>query len=234
MNANARRRTRRGARILVVAGVSVVSGAACLAACSAERGGAVPKAPAQAANGAAHTAFLAAELEAARGRRLYLVVEPGEAAVDLKVDGFLLHRFPAHQALFGVRRLGGGPVRWPATSFRLITDVLERDRLPIPIGRPPDDPASASLEHVPTHYRLRFEPALDVVVEGEAAGLDPRALLWRCGQRLRDGWEALADAATGAPALPRLLVRMAPDEAQRLFVALRRDIRLLVDPPAAL
>jgi hypothetical protein len=229
LNVNARRSGRWRALILVVC----AGGAVWVAACSGERGGAAGAARAAAApsgDGAAHTAFLAAELAAARDRRLYLVVEPEETAIDLKVDGFQLHRFPAHQALFGVRRLGGGPVRWPATSFRLITDILERDRLPIPIGRPPDDPASASLEHVPTHYRLRFEPALDVVVEGETAGLDPRALLWRLGQRLRDGWEALADAATGAPTLPRLLLRMAPDEAQRLFVALRRDIRLLVDP----
>jgi hypothetical protein len=215
----------------------LVAAAGFTAACSPERSGQSPApaaaqaAPQAAANVAARTAFLAAELEAARGRRLYLVVEPGETEIDLKVDGFLLHRFPAHQALFGVRRLGGGAVRWPATSFRLITDILEPDRLPIPIGRPPDDPSPASRERVPTHFRLRFEPALEVVVEGEAGGLDPGALLWRLGQRLRDGCEALADAATGAPALPRLLVRMAPEEAQRLFVALRRDIRLLVDPP---
>ena len=52
-------------------------------------GGAAPDSPAE----QQRAASLTAELAAARGDRLYLVLDPAIPAIDLKADGLLLRRF---------------------------------------------------------------------------------------------------------------------------------------------
>jgi hypothetical protein len=238
-------------------------------------------APPAAAVSRAREEYLAAELAAARGRSLYLVLDPRSQAVDLKVDGFLLHRFVVERALLGTPWGAGTPI-WPALGFRLVSDVPAPDRQPIPIRHPgpaatgagatagagvaagaslsgvasssamgsrsgmaprsgvtsrstaaavaevPAGMPQDSLRQVPSHYLLRFAPDLDVLVVGSRGTLDGGSLLWRLGRRLREGWQVAADRLAGRRVTPRLLLVMAPDEARRLFVALRADTRLLI------
>jgi hypothetical protein len=183
---------------------------------------------------------LEAELEAARGRDLYLLLDARGRWVDLKANGVLLRRFPVESALFGSPRIGGGNEAWSAASFRIVSELPEPERPRIPIQSPgvPDDHSGrtglgkpvteADLSGVPTHYRLRFEPALDLSVLGEAGveGLPGR--LWHLRHRLVEGWGALARRLLGEPVPPRVVLVMRPEEARRLFVALKPEARMVV------
>jgi hypothetical protein len=177
---------------------------------------------------------LAAEVEAARGRHLYLLLDPRGPHVDLKASGVLLHRFPVESALFGSPRLGGGDA-WPAASFQLVSELPEPERPEVPIQKAAprearttlgDPVAEANLEGVPTHYRLRFAPDLDLSVLGEAGS--PADRLWRLRHRLLEGWGNLARRLTGEPTPPRVVLFMKPEDARRLFVAIKPDTRLVV------
>jgi hypothetical protein len=190
--------------------------------------------------------YLAAELAAARSRSLYLVLDPRSQAVDLKVDGFLLHRFAADRALLGSPWGTGTPV-WPALIYHLTSDVPAPDREQIPI-RPPSPPPPRgvrsmaspagvepplgmpqdSLRQVPSRYLLHFEPDLDLTVVGQDGAVDLSTLLWRLGRRWREGWQVAGDRLAGRQVTPHLLLVMAPDEARRLFLSLRSDTRLLI------
>ncbi|MFP5286635.1 MAG: hypothetical protein ACLGI9_12910 [Thermoanaerobaculia bacterium] len=180
---------------------------------------------------------LEAELEAARGQELYLLLDARGRWVDLKANGLLLRRFPVESALFGSPRMGGGDEAWPAASFQIVSELPEPERPRIPIQAPDDRTgrpglgkpvAEADLSGVPSHYRLRFEPALDLSVLGEAGveGLPGR--LWRLRHRLVEGWGALARRLLGEPVPPRVVLVMRPEEARRLFVALRPNARMVV------
>jgi hypothetical protein len=253
------RRARAAGRTPPAALLALVLGFAALAA----------GAPPAAAVSRAREEYLAAELAAARGHSLYLLLDPRSQAVDLKVDGFLLHRFVVERALLGTPWGAGAPA-WPALAFRLVSEVPAPDRQAIPIrhpdprpipqpGPPPGGAAAVaarsdapsrsgaasrsaegaaaevpagmpqdSLRQVPSHYLLRFAPDLDVLVVGSRGMLDGGSLPWRLGRRLREGWRVAADRLAGRRVTPRLLLVMAPDEARRLFVALRADTRLLI------
>lgn len=192
--------------------------------------------PALAAGG--REASLEAELAAARARDLYLVLDARGRYLDLKANGILLRRFPVESALYGSPRLGGGDAVWPAVSFQLVSELPEPERPKIPIQQaaPADTSpdraslgkpvAEASLEGVPTHYRLRFEPALDLSILGEA-GM-PAGSLLRLRHRLLEGWGALGRRLLGEPVPPRAVLLLRPEEARRLFVALKPETRLVV------
>lgn len=183
--------------------------------------------------------YLAAELEAARSHELYLLLDPRGPQIDLKASGLLLQRFPVESALFGSPRLGGGDASWPAASFRLVSELPEPERPQVAIGKsaPPEAAGlgkpvtEADLDGVPTHYRLRFAPALDLSVLGEAGVPDfpgRPGRLWRLRHRLLEGWGALARRLTGEAVPPRVVLFMRPEDARRLFVALKADTRLVV------
>jgi hypothetical protein len=88
-----------------------------------------------AGNGAARAAFLQQEFDAAKGQKFYLVLDPEARALELRVIGVTLKRFPLERALIGVSRLrGGGTPQWPALSFTLSSEVDEPDR---PVITPP-------------------------------------------------------------------------------------------------
>jgi len=192
--------------------------------------------PAAAAASGGRAGSLAAEVEAARGRGLYLLLDPRGQHVDLKASGVLLRRFPVESALFGSPRLGGGDA-WPAASFQLVSELAEPERPKVPIRKaaPPEaratlgDPvAEANLEGVPTHYRLRFAPGLDLSILGEAGSPNLPSRLWRLRHRLLEGWGNLARRVTGEPTPPRVVLFMKPEDARRLFVAIKPDTRLVV------
>lgn len=192
--------------------------------------------PALAAGG--REASLEAELTAARSRDLYLVLDARGRYLDLKANGILLRRFPVESALYGSPRLGGGDAVWPAVSFKLVSELAEPERPKIPIQQAAPVPAEtgraalgkpvteASLEGVPTHYRLRFEPALDLSILGEA-GMAVGGL-WRLRHRLLEGWSALGRRLLGEPVPPRAVLFLKPEEARRLFVSLKPEARLVV------
>lgn len=194
--------------------------------------------PATASGG--RTVSLEAELEAARGRELYLLLDARGRWVDLKAGGLLLRRFPVESALFGSPRLGGGDDVWPALSFRLVSELPEPERPKIPI-QAPDGPevrsgrpglgkpvTEANVSAVPTHYRLRFEPALDLSILGEAGEEGFTRSVRRLRHRLVEGWTALAHRLRGEPVPPRVVLVMRPEEARRLFVTLSPEARMVV------
>lgn len=191
--------------------------------------------PALAAGG--REASLEAELQAARARDLYLVLDARGRYLDLKSNGILLRRFSVESALYGSPRLGGSDAVWPAVSFQLVSELPEPERPKIHIQQavPAQERAAlgqpgteASLEGVPTHYRLRFEPALDLSILGEAGVADLPGRLWRLRHRLLEGWGALGNRLLGEPVPPRAVLLLKPEEARRLFVALKPETRLVV------
>jgi len=198
-------------------------------------------------------AALSAELGAARSHQLYLVLDPFTPELDLAVDGAVLRRFPVESALFGRSRLAGGDLAWPADSFTLVSqlDEPERPKIPVqtpaPAAAPPADakpgfdphhanpavsPASEELlERAPTHFRLRFEPALDVSILGEAGVANLPGRLWRTRHRLIEGWEALLLRLRGQTVPPRVVLYVTPEDARRLFLSLLPKIRMVLAAP---
>ena len=88
-----------------------------------------------AGNSAARAAFLQREFEAAKGQKFYLVLDPAARALELRVIGVTVKRFPLERAMIGVSRLrGGGTAQWPALAFTLASEVDEPDR---PVITPP-------------------------------------------------------------------------------------------------
>jgi hypothetical protein len=229
-----------------------LAGAALLLLCEAAAG-APPR-----LNEKTRAAALAAELAAAKSHQLYLVLDPFTPELDLAAEGIVLHRFPVESALFGRSRLAGGDLAWPAYAYALVSQLDEPERPKIPIqgpapgtatgamgteaakpgfdpkhANPAVHPASADLlERAPTYFRLRFEPALDISILGEAGVAIP-GRLWRARHRLIEGWEALWLRLRGESVPPRVVLTLTPGEARRLFLALLPKMRLVLKPPPA-
>ncbi len=187
----------------------------------------------------ARAAHLEAELAAARSHRLYLVLDPWTRRLDLKADGLLLRRFQLERALWGRPWLLRGEPAWPAASFALVTEIPEPDRPRIAVGAPSKGVALTAAERrrdellaqAPTHFRLRFEPGFDLSVRGEA-GVDVLpGRFYRARHRLLEGWENVGAWLLRRPLPPRVVVTLPPAEAQRLFLALQPEMRLLVRAP---
>jgi hypothetical protein len=197
---------------------------------------------------AARTAFLEAELEAAKSRELYLVYRSAEAALDLRAEGVVLHTFPVETATLErpscARR---GTATWPGVAFRLASDLPERERqVAAPAGSgstgsvseaPPDVGSTgggvdfagrereALLATVPARFRLRFEPGLEVtVVAGGSVAGSP--LVAALDSHALATWRMLR----GEPRPTHLLLRLPGAQARRLYFALLPGMRLLVAP----
>lgn len=193
-------------------------------------------------------AALAVEIAAAKTHAIYLALDPRGGHLDLKVDGLLLRRFSVERGLFGRPRFGGGGGVLPAAPFRLDTELPEPERPLIPIRSPEGAGAGSSslavsearaesMAQMPTHYRLRFEPALEISVRGESgvASPDESALdrLWRLRFRLYEGWQAVGHRLIGQAVPPRIVLYLAPEQAQRLFMTLDPAMQLVISAPAA-
>ncbi|HEV7517726.1 MAG TPA: hypothetical protein VGR07_15610 [Thermoanaerobaculia bacterium] len=203
----------------------------------------------------ARAGSLAAELGAVKSHQLYLVLDPRAPALDLKVDGVLLRRFAVESALFGRSRLAAGDYAFPAYAYTLVSQLDEPERPKIPIQAPATEPAAAPepgakpgfdphhanpavspaaedlLARAPTHFRLRFDPALDVSILGEAGVANLPGRLWRARHRLIEGWEALLLRLRGQTVPPRVVLYLTPQDARRLFLALLPRIRLVLQAP---
>jgi hypothetical protein len=204
-----------------------------LAAC-----GALPAGAAVGHRPRARAAHLEAALAAARSHRLYLVLDPWTRRLDLAADGLLLRRFRLERALWGRPWLVRGAAAWPAASFALVTEIPEPERPRVPVGAPAKAAASEAdrkrdelLAQAPTHFRLRFEPGLDVSVRGEAGVPVLPGRLYRLRHRLVEGWENLFAWLLRRPLPPRVVLTLRPEEARRLFLALQPEMRLLVRAP---
>jgi len=193
-------------------------------------------------------AALAAEIAAAKTHAIYLALDPRGGHLDLKVDGLLLRRFSVERGLFGRPRFGGGGGILPAARFRLDTELPEPERPLIPIRSPEGAGAGSSslavsearaesMAQMPTHYRLRFQPALEISVRGESgvASPDESALdrLWRLRFRLYEGWQAVGHRLIGQAVPPRIVLYLAPEQAQRLFMTLDPAMQLVISAPPA-
>lgn len=196
--------------------------------------------PADAA--AVHAAFLHAEIEAARSRELYLVLDPAAGRLEVRAEGQALLALPVERAVLAHADRGATP-SWPALSFRLAGEPPAVRR---PVLTPPDGSAAAApapppapgerldfrarqrrelLDRAPASYLLRFEPALEVAVEGDGAAA-PGTGGWR-------ETRARLAARFGAPRPPdRLRLVLPADAARRLCLTLGPSMRLLVAPPA--
>lgn len=74
-------------------------------------------------------AYVAEELVAAKSEFFYLVFDPVEPALDLKIEGVRVHRFQLDRAEVGLPRLGSGvEPQWPAVAFALATKIPEPER----------------------------------------------------------------------------------------------------------
>lgn len=74
-------------------------------------------------------AYVSEELVAAKSESFYLVFDPTEPALDLKIEGVRVHRFQLERAEVGLPRLGGaGELQWPAAAFTLATKIPEPER----------------------------------------------------------------------------------------------------------
>lgn len=197
----------------------------------------------------ARAAHLEAELAAARSDRLYLVLDPWTRRLDLKADGLLLRRFQLERALWGRPWLVRREPAWAAASFALVTEIPEPDRPRIAVGAASKGVALTAAERrrdellaqAPTHFRLRFEPGLEVEpeaqtslyvsVRGEAGVEVLPGRLYRARHRLVEGWENAGAWLLRRPLPPRVVLILRPAEAQRLFLALQPEMRLLVKAP---
>ncbi len=220
---------RRHARFAVLAVLTILALGPAGAVLAAGAPGRVP---------AARAAHLEAELAAAGSHALYLVLDPWTRRLDLKADGVVLRRFQAERALWAQPRLAG-EAAWPAAAFALQTEIPEPDRPRIPVGAPSRGVALTEAERrrdellaqAPTHFRLQFEPALELSIRGEA-GIEvlPRRLA-HLRTLFLEGWENAALTVLRRPLPPRVVLTLRPEEAQRLFLALQPEMQLLVKAP---
>ncbi len=88
-----------------------------------------------AAQPVARAHHLKEEARLAKSQEFYLVLDLAQNALDLRLLGVTLRRFPLHEASIGQSRLrGSGQPVWPALSFTLESEVAEPDR---PVIQPP-------------------------------------------------------------------------------------------------
>ncbi|MBM5812201.1 MAG: hypothetical protein FJ191_09590 [Gammaproteobacteria bacterium] len=84
---------------------------------------------------AARSYYLQEEVRVAKSQKFYLVLDLGAQALDLRLLGVTLRRFPLQATLLGQSRLqGAGNPVWPGLSFTLESEVEEPDR---PVIHPP-------------------------------------------------------------------------------------------------
>jgi hypothetical protein len=183
------------------------------------------------------TTFPAAELAAAKAPEIYVVLLPAEPRLELRSQGLALRHLPIADARLGRPRLGGGDLAWPAAEYRVVSElpIPERPRIQPPDPETGEETSPADprpmravwIGRIPDTFRVRLEPELEVRVvgrpvealEGATAGVD-----W--GAR----WENLRRLLSGRPALTRLQLVLAEDDARSLYLNLRPGTRFLVQP----
>jgi hypothetical protein len=208
---------------------------------------------AAAADPAVRREALLAEIELAQSKQLYLVVDPAAGEVQLAIQNVVLRRFPAEMR---VGLPAGHPEVWPAAVFKLHSGLPEFERPVIrPPEKPvvdtrttgpaapaePDTDASAkrspddlldernrALAGVPTVYVLHFDPGLDILVRGEAEASGFTGLLRKSWKSLGEGVGRGFARLTGKPRTLHIVMKMAPEDARRLGLALAPQMPLLI------
>lgn len=187
-------------------------------------------------------AFLAKEIDLAKAKRLYLVLDPDANTLSVRIAGVDLRVFKLADARFGRARLaGGGAAEWPSISYELVSEKPEPDRPDVQIVKeddpnaPPGDYLVTEREKMiaslPTTYRLQFTPALTVVVRGDALQQDFASRRRRFWFTLQEGWEGFRAWWHSEPIDDRLVLFMSPDESRRLFQVLQPKMTLLIQVP---
>jgi hypothetical protein len=177
------------------------------------------------------------ELELARSRDLYLVIDPGAQLLEVKVRGMVLDSMPilyaARQAL--VPLVGGGPapdlempVLWhvtkaPEDTWRRVIappslrPYTEDEEEPTPTPAPPDSgpppthtPTPTPVE-VPTDYDFKVDSGWVVEVSAQP----PPGMLGRLVEAVSSGWSRLLGRQLQSEP-PRLLLVLSPEDARRV------------------
>lgn len=192
-------------------------------------------------DGAGPEALLEAELEAARGRDLYLVLDPAVPSLEVRARGMTLHTVP----LEGVTLLVYRPLRGaePELSLPRVLTVAEepedphRKRIAPPElqpfeeedgedGQATQEAADAPpdlLPDPPASYEVGLEEGWELLVTPEPPGT---GLLSRLGRALADGWARLWRRPVARP--PLLVLEAAAEEGRRLHHLFREGTRILV------
>jgi hypothetical protein len=200
----------------------------------------VGAAAARAQDGALRAEALRAEIALAESKQVYAVLDPNAGEVRLALANVVLQRFPAAITV-GFPR--GTASAWPVLVFTLVAGMPEMERPTIvppgadstaaPDSTRPAPPTEDLLKQrdrmiasVPAHYTLEFAPALEMTIAGEE---DPRGTWDIFRERLHNTIARLRHQE-----LPmRVRLQVSAPDARRFGLALRKDMQLLVLPPAA-
>lgn len=211
---------------------------------------AAPAGPAPAAGDLSRLAFqndlLQKQLELAKGKTFYLVLDPQERSLELKYKAALLQSY----------RVDGLEVGVPQVMFRTrveasawegriwhageLDPARELDR--VEVEAPPPTPEGQDLPvqipptpeekyPVPARYHIRFDGGLSIEVRPPGSG-ESSGFWARLGERWSSWW---ADAKAAGKSEPDDLVRlhlvMSKKDAESLYRALPPNTDLLVMPP---
>lgn len=191
-----------------------------------------------AASGAATDAGRAArvrdELPLAASKEIYLAFAPATGELQLRLQGVVLRRFPATARVTLPRTRGAA---WPGAVFELRDGIPPYERPVVVAPAPGDGEADGgvtpeelvsgrdrALGAMPTGYRLRFDPDLDLVVDGSAGGA-------ALGRGPASFFRAVADGfgrLVGRPGPCTLTLHMSAADARRLALVLRPGMHLLI------
>jgi len=173
------------------------------------------------------------EVAPAESKEIYLVFAPAAGELQLRLQGVTLRTFPAVATAIAPR---SGRAAWPAVTFSLRDGVPTYERpvitAPAPgaggadVGVTPEDLVSGrdqALAAMPDRYRLRFEPSLDVLVDGSGADSGgPGSWMQAVGRGL--------GRLVGHGPRTTLALRMSAADARRLALALKPGMILLILP----
>jgi hypothetical protein len=189
------------------------------------------------------TALLERQLELARGKDFYLVLDPSAPNLALMLRGAELQRYPVLGLTVGRPRVGwitrgsDRPWRGVVWSSGVLEPSRPAERIVVeePTGSQEDDPTPPPVPPtaeerlpVPSRYLIRFGDGLSMEVRPREA--DTEASGWT---RFRTWWsvkwrDALTALRRDGHDTVRVRVVLQPPDAEALYRALPPDVKLLV------
>lgn len=209
-----------------------------------------PAAPVPSGSDLSRLAFqndlLQKQLDLAKGKSFYLVLDPQERSLRLKYKAALLQSYRVEGLEVGVPRVmfrtRVEASAWEGRIWRggSLDPARELDRVevqappPTPEGQeiPVQVPPTPEEKYpVPTRYHIRFEGGLSIEVRPPGSG-ESQGFWARLGARWSTWWADARAAGKSEPDdLVRLHVVMSKQDAASLYRALPPDTDLLVMPP---
>jgi hypothetical protein len=190
--------------------------------------------------------LLQKQLDLAKGKDFYLILDPADRSLQLMYRAALLQSYRVEALEIGVPQVVFNPrveaSAWEGRVWRKgsLDPARELDR--VEVQAPPPTPEGQEMEvripqtpeekyPVPARYHIRFEGGLSIEVR--PPGSDTTSGFWaRLGERWSTWW---ADAKAASKREPddtvRLHVVMSTKDAESLYRALPPNTALLVVPP---